>query len=216
MATIRGVSNRRSAYRVCPDSVEELDLALLEKKYRLVRGNVADIAFGGAQVEFDKDSAQQLSSGDRIMLALASNRYDFDVTLWARIVSIVESSNEQIVRLSFEDEQEPLRPDTGRFFELFNRRAKYRQDEPGSELLLDASVSPVVDSGDAMPTFPAAIRNISNIGVSLAVDGEADRTLEKHAGLILTIKLPNLEQTQLIACQVRHRDVPPELSSDMI
>ena len=212
MATIRGISSRRSAYRVRPDSVQELDLALLEKKYKLVRGSVADIAYGGAQVEFNKDSAQQITSGDRIMLAIASERYDFDVTLWARVVAHAESADEQVVRLSFEDEEEGLlKPETARFFELFNRRAKFRQMESGSESLCDASVAPEADGSETLPAFPAAIRNISNIGVSFAVTAHADRALEKHGSVVLSLSLPNLAGTKLISCQIRHRTVRDDM-----
>ncbi len=213
MASIRGIGSRRSAYRVRPDSVQELDLALLEKKYKLVRGNVADIAYGGAQVEFDKDTAQQIASGDRIMLAIASERYDFDMTLWARVVARAEGTDEQVVRLSFEDEEEELlKPETARFFELFNRRAKFRQMESGSESLCDAKVAPDVDGPETAPAFSAAIRNISNIGVSFAVDAEADRLLEKHPRFVLSLNLPNLTGTKLIFCQMRHRSVRSDMS----
>jgi hypothetical protein len=77
----RDVHNRRSAYRVRPESPQELDLAVLEKRYRLVRGKVADVAIGGAQLQFEKDALAPVDTGDRIMLALASERYNFDRTL---------------------------------------------------------------------------------------------------------------------------------------
>ena len=212
MATIRGIGSRRSAYRVRPDSVQELDLALLEKKYKLVRGNVADIAYGGAQVEFNNDAAQQFASGDRIMLAIASERYDFDVTLWARVVAHAESADEQVVRLSFEDEEEELlKPETARFFELFNRRAKFRQMESGSESLCDATVAPEADGRESVPAFHAAVRNISNIGVSFALTAHADRALEKHGSVVLSLSLPNLVGTKLISCQMRHRTVRDDM-----
>ena len=35
--------NRRSAYRVCPESTNDLDLAILGQRQELYRGKVADV-----------------------------------------------------------------------------------------------------------------------------------------------------------------------------
>ena len=211
MTAARSLNTRRKAYRVRPDSVDELDFALLEKRYKVVRGKVSDIAIGGAQVEFQDGSAQPLESGARVQLAVASERYDFDAKIWARIVSSNGDPTDQIVRFSFETENEALNPESEKFFELFNRRAIYRRVENDPDTTLEAGVSPKVDGDESLQTYPISVRNISSIGVSFAIESETDQKLRACTDLIISVNLPNHPGLQMIACQVRHRTSKGEL-----
>jgi hypothetical protein len=210
MTAIRNLSNRRTAYRVRPDSIDELDLALLEKRYKVVRGKVSDIAIGGAQVEFQNVSTEPLEAGDRVQLAVASERYDFDGKIWARIISINGDPTDQVIRFSFEDENEELSPESEEFFALFNRRAIYRRVEREPDTALNAGVSPKVHGDESLRTYPISIRNISGIGVSFEVDREADQKLQSCTDVILSLNLPNHPGMQMISCHVHHRTASSE------
>lgn len=205
MTTERNPHNRRSAYRVRPESIHELDLAVLEKRYRLVRGKVADVAIGGVQVQFDKDALAPVDAGDRIMLALASERYNFDRTVWARIVASIEDEHEKTLSVSFEHEDSPLAPCDELFFELFNRRAKYRRVEDRTNSALAARVAPGHAGADTLTDFPVTIRDISSVGISFAVDATGDAALREHDDLLLHLVLPGRNGPQSVPCQVRHR-----------
>ena len=208
MTATRSTGGRRSAYRVRPESVHELDLALLEKRYKVIRGKVADVAIGGIQVQFEKGRIPALAPGERIMLALASDAYDFDGTLWAFIVSTTDEGGEQIVRFAFDSENEPFSPADQSFYQLFNRRAKYRRNEHGSASALTAEVALRTTSA---PRFSAAIRDISNNGVCFAISPQADAELKEVSELVLRLQLPQHALPRSIACLVRRRAADGDL-----
>ena len=205
MTTERSSQNRRTAYRVRPESIHELDLAVLEKRYRLVRGKVSDVAIGGVQVQFDKDAIAPVDPGDRILLALASERYNFDRTVWARIVASIEDGREKTLSVSFEHEDSPLAPCDELFFELFNRRAKYRRVEDGANSALAARVARGHAGADTLTDYPITIRDISSVGISFAVDPASDAALRGHDDLLLHLVLPGHKGPQSVPCLVRHR-----------
>lgn len=211
MTAPRDLGGRRSAYRVRPDSVHELDLALLEKRYKVIRGKVADIAIGGVQVQFEKGRIPPLAKGERIMLALASDVYDFDGTMWASIVSTSEQGTDQVVRFSFDTDNAPLNPGDQTFFQLFNRRAKYRRIEQNTESYLTVEVVPRLASAGAAPGFPAAIRDISNNGVCFSVSPEVDAELQHSPELALRLQLPQQPMPRSIACSTRRRAADGDL-----
>lgn len=116
---------RRRAYRVRPDSLEELDLAVLERRFKVVRGEVADVASGGVQVSFDAAEAPAIDAGGEVLLAVASERYDVDATLNAVLVDSREVGGRRACRFAF-DADEPLADCDTALFALFNRRAAWR------------------------------------------------------------------------------------------
>jgi hypothetical protein len=205
MAAEGSLENRRTAYRVRPESIHELDLAVLEKRYRLVRGKVADVAIGGVQVQFDKDALAPVDAGDRIQLALASERYDFDRTVWARIVASIEDDREKTLSVSFEDDDGSITSNDEQLFELFNRRAKYRRVEDGAGNALAVRAAPGHAGADTLTDYPVTIRDISSVGICFAVDAVADAALRAHDDLLLHLFLPKHKAAQSVPCQVRRR-----------
>ena len=205
MTDAPSAANRRPAYRVRPDSDEELDLEMLAKRQQLIRAEVADVAIGGAQVRYGSADTPKLVNGDRVILTMTSSRYDFDGTVPARVVATSEGSKERIVHLSFEHEDVRLNKRSDEFFELFNRRATYRGVEPDPSADLNATVSPQASGTESLNEFPVSIRNISNFGVSLAVDPDTDRALHSHLNLRLSLELPGDDSAKSITCRVRHR-----------
>lgn len=212
MSTQRSIENRRSAYRVQPESVYELDLAILEKRYRVVRGKVADVAIGGAQAQFDIDALEIPGEGERIMLALASERYNFDRTLWARVVASDNAEMARTLSFAFEDDNEPLAPGSEQFFALFNRRASCRHGVTPDDTGLTAIIAPRAAGASVTDGFAATLDDISAAGFSILVPSRADQALADHDELILSLTLPGHAAPRAIPCRVRHRSCQGEVS----
>ena len=100
--------DRRSAYRVQPADVDELDLAMLAQRQSLVHGEVTDVSNGGACVRFDKKTSPALKVGDTVVLSVVSQRRSYAGEMPAHIVSSTEDSDGQIVHLSFDEEHEKV------------------------------------------------------------------------------------------------------------
>jgi hypothetical protein len=206
MTATRSPGGRRSAYRVRPTSVHELDLALLEKRYRVIRGRIADIAAGGAQVEFERGSIPVLTAGERVMLALASDVHDFDGTLWAYIVASTVHPDGHVVRFAFDPGNAPLKADDETLFRVFNRRQAYRASAAGAA---PAPIARVARSAHGAG-HAVALRDLSVRGVCFGVPRRADRALREHAELVLALSLPAAPDTHRIACRPLRRTVGPD------
>ena len=197
--------DRRSAYRVQPADVDELDLAMLAQRQSLVHGEVTDVSNGGACVRFDKKTSPALKVGDTVVLSVVSQRRSYAGEMPARIVSSTEDSDGQIVHLSFDEEHEKVTGKSKDYFELFNRRAHYRGIEHTEAVDLNATIAPDREDIASPAAFPVSIRNISNTNVSFDVDEPTHDVLQHHRALKLALEFPKEAQASTIACRVRHR-----------
>lgn len=197
--------NRRGAYRVQPESADELDLAILAQRHHLVRSEVTDVAVGGAQIRLDKASAPPLVSGERVTVAMTSARYNYTSEMPARIVWTSEDAAEQTVHLSFEGHHVQLKERGEDVFSIFNRRTMYRGVTPPATSDFHAMVSPNTVGDSALRSHAVAIRNISNVGVSLIISAATHRALHDQEDISLSLQLPDKTAASRIACHVRHR-----------
>jgi hypothetical protein len=205
MTQIMASTNRRAAYRVKPASSEELGLSVLGERHQLIRGEVTDVAIGGARVRFDKNNAPKLASGDHVVMAFASPEYEYGTNVLAKVISMSEDSAEKIVHVSFDDKYEPLIIEREELFALFNRRSIRRGivERAGAEFA--AKVSPASGGEEQLSEYPVSIVNISNTGVSFNIGKEAHRELEDHSAIRIALTRPDDGSTSTIACNIRHR-----------
>ena len=205
MSSVITQDDRRSAYRVQPADVDELDLAMLAQRQRLVHGEVTDVRNGGACVRFDRDTSPNFASGDPVTLSLNSQRHNYTGEVQARIVSATDESSKRIVHLSFEEQHENITGKSREYFELFNRRAAYRSIKPADSVQFNAAVAPDINDGASVEVYPVSIRNISNTSIAFDVNETIHKVLQHHAALRLSLEFPKEEQASTIACRVRHR-----------
>ncbi len=197
--------NRRAAYRVAPDAVDALDLAILSQRQQLVRAVVEDVAFGGARVRLAREQASGLTAGEQVTLAMRSVRYQYKNHMLARVVSVVEGDSAHTVHLAFEGAHTDMPMHSNDHFALFNRRALQRGVVPAAGIDLEAEVTPSEVTDRNLRVYPVGVRNISNVGISLKVGASANHALSGHDELSLTLRLPGSQGIRRIACHVRHR-----------
>lgn len=200
-------SNRRAAYRVAPDAIDALELAILSQRQQLVRTVVEDVAFGGARVRLARAeaAASGFSAGEQVTLALRSARYQYKNHMLARVVSVLEDDSAQTLRLAFEGAHADMPMESNHHFALFNRRALQRGVIPAAGVDLEAEVTPSEVTDRSLRVYQVGVRNISNVGISLRVNAGANQALNNHDELSLTLRLPGRQGVRRIACHVRHR-----------
>ena len=195
---------RRSAYRVHPASPDELDLSVLGRSQQRIHGEIANIAVGGARVRFENNNAPKLAAGDHIVLAFASTQHQYDGNVLAKVISLSEGAENKVVQLAFDDEYEPLNLKRDELFALFNRRSKLRGVAGTANENFRTTIS-LTNGGDAqLQDHPVSIINISNTGVSFAVDAETDTILKAHSELRLMLERLEDGSVNKVACIVRH------------
>ena len=206
-ASATTASNRRSAYRVAPSSVDMLDLSILSTRQQLVRTRVENVAFGGARVRIDHGQAVEtgLSGGEQVTLALRSAHYQYKNHMVARVVLVIERDHAQTVHLAFEGAHADMPMHSNQHFALFNRRSLRRGvlATAGGELEAEVTASEANDR--SLRVFSVGVRNISNLGISLRVNAGTHHALRAHDELSLTLRLPGRQGVRRIACHVRHR-----------
>ncbi len=212
MTVERNLANRRTAYRVRPDSPHELDLAVLERRYRVVRGRIDDVASGGVRAAFGKDALEPASPGERLLLALASERFNFDRKVWARLVSTHDEADERWLCFAFEeDDAGAVMPSGTPNFELFNRRARYRRSWHPDEPAVSARLYPRTQGDAALTGQPGVINDISAHGVCVVLDAVADAALAAHDELLLEFTLPGSDGSHRLPCLRRRREREQDL-----
>ena len=199
-------SNRRAAYRVTPDSPDELDLTILSQRQQLVRAVIDDVAVGGARVRLDRALAAEarFKPGEQVTLALCSRRYDYENNMLARVVGVSDDERAQTVHLVFEGQHVETTLQHNEHYALFNRRALQRGVVPANGIGLEAEVMPSEVTERNVRSYAVGVRNISNVGVSLRVGASAHQTLSAYDELSLALRLPG-RSVRRIACHVRHR-----------
>lgn len=192
---------RRRAYRVRPESLEELDLAVLERRYKVVRGEVADVTSGGARVSFERSAAPAIADEESVLLAIASDRYDVDATLRAVLVDVVDDGHRRAYRFAF-DADAPLGDQGAALFSLFNRRAAWRRPAT-AEPALSARARPL--AGGPATSVPITVTDLSAVGLGFRVPGDAPSWLLEAAAFTLELALPG-GPSEHLACRVRRRE----------
>jgi hypothetical protein len=202
-------SNRRAAYRVVTDAENPLDIAILHAHRQLVMAVVHDVAFGGVCVRLARAAASETSlmPGAQVALALHSPRYRYKNHMLARIVSLRDSDRAQTVHLAFEGAHADMPMHSNQHFALFNRRTLQRGIVPAAGINLEAEVTPAEASDRSLRVYPVAVRNLSNVGISLRINAGANQYLSQHDELSLTLRLPGRDGVRRIACHVRHRHI---------
>ena len=207
MAEISVLDERRGAYRVQPTTADELDLVLLAKRQRLVRAVIDDVAFGGARIRIDKAAAADLCPGERINVAIACSRLDYECEVPARVVALSTGEREATVRLAFERGPVDLGELGGAVYSLFNRRTTVRGPLlPGSPDL-HAQVSSNEINNRHLRTYTVDVRNISNVGVTIRVNARVNEALHAVNEIMLSLQLPDRPERSRVACHVRRRYV---------
>lgn len=197
-------ANRRTAYRVEPADVDDIDLEMLSRRQRLPSARVADVAIGGACLHVDADADDALADGDEVAVAVSSRRHGYENELPARVVHTHADGNAQVVHLSFLGSTRDLADPPPAMFELLNRRASYRGVGDGACTDLQALATPR-GSGGSGQAYPVEVRNISNSGVSLGLDADTHAAFEGCTGLRLQLELPGAIDPTRIACRIRYR-----------
>ncbi|MGR8918970.1 MAG: PilZ domain-containing protein [Gammaproteobacteria bacterium] len=196
-------SDRRATYRVRPDSPDELDLTLLARRQQVFRADVADVAAGGARVEFDEEDAPDLDLGARIDLAAHSRRHGFRKDIPARVVSSNKRGRRLAYGLCFEDRGVA----EGDVCSVFNRREVLRSETDDASAPLAASVSGRGEATRSFSEWPATVRDISNAGISLGLDRRAHGELESCQRIDLALTLPGRDEPASIVCLIQYRAV---------
>ena len=198
---------RRGAYRVHPETPDELELEILSQRQRLVRAVIDDVAVGGARVHLDKVTGAELADGERVNLALASNRFSYASDVPARVVSMSDSDTHTTLHLSFDSQPAAAEAHGGEVFALFNRRTTPRGPALAGGPDFHARVSSNEVNSHMLRTYTVDVRNISNVGVSLNVNARVNEELHAQSELLLSLQLPGRSERSRVACHVRHRHV---------
>lgn len=205
-------SNRRSAYRVVPDSPDALHIDVLSQRQNLVRAVIEDVAISGARIRLERAPAlqAQLSAGEPVTLAMRSLQHNYDQTRAARVIKVCDEETSQTVHLAFASEHAttPMPNDTP--YALFNRRALPRGIMPASGVGLEAEVMPSDVTARNVRSYAVGVRNFSHVGINLCLSASIHRALSQYDELSLTLRLPGRPSVHRIACQVRHRRVDAE------
>lgn len=215
MSELLSTNERRCAYRVRPASPDELNLSVLSKNRQRIRGEIANIAVGGALVRFESKNAPKRAIGDHITFAFASADRQADGNVLAKVISLSQDASEKIVQLTFEEDYEPLNLKRNELYELFNRRAVHRRHAETANEKFRATVPLSKGSDGSFQIYPVSILDISNTGVSFSVDKDTDKMLtvdknidqglENHFELCLMLLRWEDARVYKFACTVRHR-----------
>ena len=199
----RSSSIRRGAYRVRPDSQDELEMAVLENRYKVVRGYVGDVSYGGVQVLFKPGQEPALEQGEAVVLAVSSERYDFDTQLHAKLVAEHDESQGRLYRFAFDNAADELAAERTEIYDLFNRRATYR---PSAGLAgTPAFVSAEQIEADENKPVRVTVRDISAGGVSFSVEVGDTAWLAACEHLRLDITLPGQTHEERLDCRINRR-----------
>ncbi|MGE0484188.1 MAG: PilZ domain-containing protein [Gammaproteobacteria bacterium] len=196
------LDNRRGAYRVAAETVDDLDLELLARRQWVRPGRLTDAAAGGACLQIDQAA---VTDGDELEVRFRSAASGFSGAAQARVVRTSPAVDTQVVHLAFLGDTLRLQGRTPRAYELFNRRSAYRETGQAAAASLAALASPRAAGAASFQGYPVGIRNVSNTGVCLDVDAATHTALEAHAGLDLRFELPGRVAPVVVACAVHYR-----------
>lgn len=194
--------NRRSAYRVRPIETDRLRLILKWRETRFEPFEVADVTRHGASVRFPKGVGPNVGKGDELAVEIDSPNLPGGATIPARVVFTGDSTTERMLGLAFRDAGGLDARATENFFQLFNRRAAYRDTQSNPSIPLPATVKPLAMDAENNLVFPVHVRNLSATGICLEVGAEADRFLREHGDIRVSLTLPGLQLPCDITTQV--------------
>jgi len=196
-------SNRRSIYRVHPESNDRIALALLTPRGEVAAKEIVDLTINGACTRFPRTTTPAIGAGDRVTLLVRSPGLSEHTAVEATVVKGVEMESEWRYRFRFDRAGQLLRRASGDCYTLFNRRANSRGVKPAPDDELSVEVRLPPQFGDDT-LYPARVRNISVNGVCIEVDGDLDADLMDTEVVDVRIVLPGGEVIETGA-RVRHR-----------
>lgn len=197
--------NRRCAYRVRPISTDNLAFALARNEERHIPTEVADVTCNGASVRFLKGSGPAVNKGERIFVSIDSPSFARKATISAKIVFSRDTVTDSLIGLAFDSPEDLANHAGGDFFQLFNRRAAYRDREPSTATSLAAAVMPLLSIPNNRLLYPVNVRNISATGICLDVGRDPDDFLRAHQEVLLALRLPEQTDATDIVTRVCYR-----------
>jgi hypothetical protein len=197
--------NRRCAYRVRPISTDDLAFALMRNEERHVPAEVADVTCNGASVRFVKGTGPAVNKGERIFVLIDSPSFTRKATISAQIVFSGDTATDSLIGLAFDSPDELANHGGENFFQLFNRRAAYRDGEPTAGTSLAAAVMPLLSIPNNQLLYPVNVRNLSATGICLNVGHDPDDFLRKQQEILLALRLPGQIEATNIVTKVCYR-----------
>lgn len=197
--------NRRSAYRVRPIETDRLRLILKWRDTRYEPFEVADVTRHGASVRFPKGVGPGVHKGDEVAVEIESPNLHGGATITARVVFTGDSTTERLLGLAFSDADGLDARASESFFQLFNRRAAYRDAQSNPSTPLPATVKPLATAAQNNLVFPVNVRNLSATGICLEVGGEADRFMVERGDIRVSLTLPGIQLPYDIITNVCYR-----------
>lgn len=197
--------NRRSAYRVRPIETDRLRLILKWRETRYEPFEVADVTRHGASVRFPKGIGPGVDKGDQLAVEIESPNLRGGATIAARVVFSGDSTTERMLGLAFSDADGLDARATENFFQLFNRRAAYRDAQSNPSIPLPATVKPLASAAQNNLVFPVHVRNLSATGICLEVGEETDRFMVERGDIRVSLTLPGIQLPCDITTNVCYR-----------
>ena len=197
--------NRRCAYRVRPISTDDLAFALVRNEVRHIPAEVADVTCNGASVRFVKGSEPAVNKGEQIFVSIDSPNFARTATISAKIVFSGDTATDSLIGLAFDSPDDLANHGAGNFFQLFNRRAAYRDGEPSAGTSLAAAVMPLHSIPNEQLLYPVNVRNISATGICLDVGRDPDDFLRAQQEILLALRLPGQTNAADIVTRVCYR-----------
>lgn len=197
--------NRRCAYRVRPISTDNVELVLLRADQRHVPSEIADVTCNGASIRFVKGAGPAVDQGEHLQVSIESPNLERRATISAKVVFSGDTSTESLIGLSFDSPQDLINLGKEEFFQLFNRRAAYRDVEPEPDTALAVAVMPVHSAPNNQLLYPVGVKNISATGICLSVGPEPDDFMRETSIVRLALRLPGQRSTNDVVTRVCYR-----------
>ena len=201
--------NRRCAYRVRPISTDNVELVLIRADERHVPSEIADVTCNGASIRFVKGSGLVVDQGEHLQVSIDSPNLEQRATISAKVVFSGKTTTDSLIGLAFDKPEELVELGKDEFFQLFNRRAAYRdvepEPEPEPDTALAVAVMPVRSAPNNQLLDPVGVKNISATGICLFVGPEPDDFMRDTSIVRLALRLPGQRSTSDVVTRICYR-----------
>ncbi len=193
----------RTAYRVAPADIEQLELVVSGGFGKMIKGQVVDLSNGGVGAKFDREQAPVLAIGDELELAFYWCDQEFEsLGIQAQVVS--RNDAEHSVRYGFAFLESPSLGHVT-LHQIFNKRGAYRaKPEPGEEVEVQVSAH---NQALKEPLLTATLSDISVIGMGISTGPGQDAILKDHPVVDVTFKLPGASKLRTLAARIVAREL---------
>ncbi len=181
--------DRRSIYRVTPDSADNMAVTLRTPSGQQSAAEVVDINVDGAGTRIASGEAIALGIGERVRLSLSSSRFSAPVELEATVVGKKERESEQDYSFHFQGQGDVETQFPQEFYEMFNRRGAYRAVEPENENPIDVGLC-IPDSAGVRSVGTARLINISATGMGAMAKLSTDQAMGDNQFVEISLGLP--------------------------